>query len=241
MALLNQIYASAEYKDGAFPVLTGFDDTFRQIDCTSAYEDGIVKLNQSNRQAFIDAYRKDLQNLTLDQIRTEYPLGSISFEVTMAEKNRNGLNYYNYSNTYMGYPIYPEFAETIAWFKEQGFDFMQTIPADAVTEVTVWDYTDTGADYMNTEYPHVVYDDPVEIQSILDNTASYFNMYNSYYMPLEDNIEVDVTYAGKDGITTKYLYYKKGKVPDAIRQDLDVFTADENKQDAVTAEPAGKF
>ncbi len=240
--LLNRIVSSAEYKKGAFMIMSDSFDRWlagsNEYTVTARYSVGpySYKLSTDDMYKLTELYRQDLEYINYNDLSQTLPIGKINLE---AYKIKNGEKSY-YSYNYQTLIVYQDCVRTIACLKELGFYQEDIYNKEDVEQVVVTNYnfdteeaeTDTalyyGGEATAVEAPNrtrsVSYTTLGEIQEVGEFVWPTYWGYGNRYRELLDNA-FEVTVYFKKGTNPyehdcmSYTYrVLKDKVPNFIRE-----------------------
>ena len=123
--LLNQLYQSKEFKEGAFPIYSMKEVT--NVTCYNEFQKLSITLTKEEKAQLLSLYRDELVKLSLVDVKNEVPLATIDFGYTTDENE-----VINYSAL-----VYPSFTKTIDFLTEHGFDFTKTFDLDNIVNVSI--------------------------------------------------------------------------------------------------------
>ena len=167
---LDEIYATKEYKDGTYPVMSYQPENITGIYWLS--DRGILEVSADDtlRAEILAAYQEELAGLTINERAVEAPVAALRF-LTKAENEYLGAISTQRGYTSQGFqmedmqivnfvPVYPSFTKTIALLKQAGTDVTAKLSVDDVTQVkilypTEYESTAAGEDAVTGE------DDPI--------------------------------------------------------------------------------
>jgi hypothetical protein len=227
--LLQNLYDSSEFKEAHFPINTWEADDIGQIsiryysdilndskfgmDGSEGYQ---LKLDQAEKQKFLETYKEELNNISLDELVNSTPRLSLQMEV-------NEYDVYNYY-------VFPSFRKTLAFLSESGFDITKEFYASDIMQIEVYDYSpieqedsgesDIAVDSKNQEY---IFDDPQEMEQILPHLVDANYFYSNYtILQVEQYYSVYLSVFNEDyGETVIHEYYfKKGEIPEFVMEQL---------------------
>ncbi len=117
---------SAEYKRGVYPILEQSASETAEVVFRQYNLQKIVETDEEGRAKLLAAYQKDLEELRVETMRHEIPIGTIRFTTdamkAAAEHNRSaGYDDYNLKNRCF-YPVYPSFERTLTLLGEAGIE-----------------------------------------------------------------------------------------------------------------------
>lgn len=228
LALLSDVFEDADYKLGAFPILTnGWKKEYSYVRCESNDYSGSVKLSPERQAKLFEVYQSELLDLTLDEVMKEIPVGNLEFQLKGYATNEYG----GYEE---GYKIYPSFVATIELLKEYGFDFTEKLTAEQTKKIRVSKYCDDEelyGDYETKEaraqkfYSNEVsveYTDTESKEAILDVVIKRELLNGiSYYHDIEEAEEQIIAYYDNNGIEeSTYYCLRKTEKPAFIDEDI---------------------
>ncbi len=236
--LLNEVYSDQGYKDTHYMIYQWEKGIIDQI--SVAYEMDILNYVSNNRysredyrfslvgdsvEKFIQIYKEELKNLTLEEMASGAPIATLTFERNLFGKN----NYVGYNE----YHVYPSFVKTLAFLEENGFDVTKKIDIDNVVEISIYDrkqmertYTyeaKAGVTVDVQAYEPLSYTEKEDILGLLPALLPMdYCQNNMAFVAVEPNIEVYVTYRlGENGLAESFSYrILKDKLPDKVKEDL---------------------
>lgn len=232
--LLKGLFTNKEFKEAHYPInqweaedigkvsLRYYSDIINDsvfgMDGQEGFE---LNLNSQEKKEFINTYKEELNATSLDELADSEPIATIRLEV----------NKYDVSNYY----IYPSYKKTLAKIEDYGFDTSKIVDADDVLELYAVEYysaigdTSSNSDgtvTVDTSEPlQVTYSDKEIIANILPALVPrdyYYN--NSALIDVEQYVEVNLSVFNKDyndSMTYGYMF-KKGEIPDFIREELQL-------------------
>lgn len=136
-------------------------------------------LSRDNRQAIIDAYKTDVNNLTLDDMTTKKVVGYMGFI-------KYGVIEFNCDITA---PIYETYENTLGVLAGLGYSIEDygTIKPENVTSIKkiVYDYSDSEGNVTENKETPV---DPLEYEEILNSTSSDSAALYNYFLIADENV-----------------------------------------------------
>lgn len=156
--VFDQMYTTAEYKNGTVPVLAYTDDNITGIYETHTSEIREVEADDALRAEILAAYKEEMTALTLEERATVSPITSLRF-LTIAEydyicsiSKQNNPNYtgdfrLEDMNTVNFFPVYPSFEKTLGLLAEAGIEDLGPVQVEDVLRIEIIGdyYTDEGA------------------------------------------------------------------------------------------------
>lgn len=221
--LLNQLYQSKEYKEGAFPIYRMKEVT--NITCYNEFQKLSITLTEEEKVQLLSLYRDELYRLSLENVRNEVPLATIDFSYTTDENN-----VINYSSL-----VYPSFTKTIDFLSEHGFDFSKTFDLDDIINVSVDyvipHYAREEEQYIAYEKEHpdwtydknVMYKDSETISKIIpylvNNSYAWNNGVLSNY---DTNLNFTVTWKTDEygNVASSQYVMDIDNIPDFVKEDI---------------------
>lgn len=234
-------YNDMQHKLGVYPVLSeNREENYIGVLLECAYASEKIPLSEEKMQRFVDAYRRELTNLSFEEMHEQYPVAKLSFalrepeeEVTYPVVAEQSAAYYTESNFKYyaeehGYMIYPSFTQTLALLEEYGAELVSEIPAEDVIEIKITDYSREANDNdgLNTKVVEVNYNAEngqlAEIGEIIPTLVDnqFLNRFKTSGT-IEDYMEVYVTYIYDDMEMRNYMNFKKGEVPGFVLEDIE--------------------
>ncbi len=240
MQWLADTYNDNQFKQGVYPVFEeGRENYYMGILLDGTYTSEDVFLSEEEMQRFVDTYRRELTNLTFEEIVSEEAVSKLAFALKAREEGitsvavtetREYASYeeYEYYAEEYGYLIYPSFKQTLALLKEYGAEPITTIPAENVSAIRISDYSREADDHDGL-YNKVVdwsytaeNGQSAEIEEILSSLVDTWLVNELANTNIaEDYIDVAVDYIYEDKEMTASLYFKRGQVPGFVLEDSD--------------------
>lgn len=232
MPHMEKLYASEEYKKGAFPLMTRDAENVAGVYYSEQRsEKRLEGLTAEEKKLMLDTYRKEFASMTPEQMKREYPVGLIRFTSDLEEnaldwwKQQEETDFedypeYRYSRGYLSdrdyYPVYPSFKETIRLLKENQIDVGTYFTDTNIISVTVEWNKKTMDSWESKRITIVDPDEIAQIKQVLVGPGMRY--YNSLFATSE--LDVNYTVEG-DGDTRMYSsYFPKGQVPEFITSRL---------------------
>ena len=188
----DNIYATKEYKDAVYPILTADDASVKNLYYTSPCSEEKMKLSKDQTAALLQTYRTELYMQNADDIRQNSPVGEITSHVNPV--NSADYQYPDYYMQVNEWYIYPSFTKTIALLKQDGIDVYAYADTDNIENIVVSDYSG-----YNTKSE--TFTDTGKIKQIMEASVPAFGAYMNTglnYTTSETN-QLDVTVIYKDG------------------------------------------
>lgn len=220
--LLNQIYQTKEYKEGAFSLYTLKD--VMEVSCYNEFQTLDITLTREERAQLLAIYLDELTKLSLEDVREEAPLATIRF----------GYDDGKYSTNYSS-EVYPSFTKTIAFLTEHGFDFSKTYNLDNIVELNIYysipyaaqeedRYQEYAKEHPDWNYDmNVTYNDKDKISKIIPYIVNMDYTQNNWAVNNYDNyLRISViTKTDEYGNMEKYQYAIDVKnIPDFVKEDI---------------------
>lgn len=211
-------YDTEEYKN----VACGLDNIIKYGDI------GLIKINEltyseigkiagTDVDAFLENYRKDVFNRTLDDMKKEYPVANISSSID--EKSYDG--YY-----LSGYYIYPCDTNTIAFLKSKGIELRESYPninelAQTINKITVSVYDEENDGNKQVEYLPGS-DDAIINQIISVGVLDQYSYVNSVLREYDSQVSIICNYLNLEGyVNDSYLCIPIKDMPSQVYTDLE--------------------
>lgn len=233
MPQIEKMYASREYLEGAYPVMS-----MKAEDVSGIYysemqkEIRLDKLTQEQKAVILETYQREFAAITPSQMKSEFPSGLIRFST---ETDEAGIQWWNrqvaagFENypkyRYRGsltnrsyYPIYPSCTETIKLLKEQQVDAGSYFENMDIQSVTMRWYGPSD-EYDSSGVREIMVTDPDEIDQLKKAVVGTGRRYYNQVFSMSD-IDVDITVAD-DGTMQNYRAgFPRGKVPGFVIERL---------------------
>lgn len=144
---LDELYASREYKEGTYPVMSYTPENITGIYWMTDGDISELRTDDSMKAEILSAYQDELAGLTLNERAVNAPVAALRF-LTTAEQEYLTVISKQRGNTSSGFrlddmnnvnffPVYPSFTKTIALLKQAGLDVEQRISVDEVAAVKI--------------------------------------------------------------------------------------------------------
>ncbi|MCI6887267.1 MAG: DUF6449 domain-containing protein [Lachnospiraceae bacterium] len=232
MPQIEKLYQDEQYQKGAFPLM---ERTVEEIGTIRYKEEsrsvGLNQMTVSEKQELLDAYRMEFASLTMEQMKTEYPIGLIRFTRTEDEKaiewerlqwewrERNGQVYsrsYDDGNfaAYDYYPVYPSFAQTIRLLEKQGLRPGSCLGDLDIQSIKMICYSNTKEEAVS-----VMITDPEEIRELKPLLVlGRRGYYNDFCQMDKIYGEIVMTEDGESSIEN--VNFVRGTVPEFVKERL---------------------
>lgn len=211
-------YDTEEYKN----VACGLDNIIKYGDI------GLIKINEltyseigkiagTDVDAFLENYRKDVFNRTLDDMKKEYPVASISSSI---DEKSNGGYYLS------GYYIYPCDTNTIVFLKSKGIELRESYPninelAQTINKITVSVYDEENDGNKQVEYLPGS-DDAIINQIISVGVLDQYSYVNSVLREYDSQVSIICNYLNLEGyVNDSYLCIPIKDMPSQVYTDLE--------------------
>lgn len=219
----SSIYATKEYKDTVYPILTADRSAIKNLYYTSPAGEKKLSLSKTAVDKLLETYRVELYMQSADDLKKEVPIGlitsRINIPVTSDDPYSNGSSSYN--DEYEWY-IYPSFTKTIALLKAAGTDVYSYADTSDIDYITITYYTD--ADSKSKKYTSAD-----QIKKILDSSvpSDYSYMDSAFYFADDSGYDIEITYKpdaddSADLPATATMVFKKGSVPGFVKTDIPI-------------------
>ena len=215
----DSIYATREYKDAVFPVLTADDSQIKNLYYSSPVGETKLSLNTSEMQKILDTYRTELYMQQADILKSEAPIGFINTHVGYSGSDMT--DDVSFSSAYECY-IYPSFTKTIALLKDAGTDVYGFMDTSNMNSIDVTNYDSNGNSTSKT------YKDPSAMEQIIKACvpADYFYMNSAVYAYKYSSYDVQVDYktdeVNNDWRPTSSMILLSDMVPNFVAKDVPV-------------------
>lgn len=218
--LLKDIYENEEYKKVHYPINDWEAKDIIAVHCKSILDEMEVSLNDAEKQEFLDIYRQELMELTLEDLANTSPQLSLEFELT------NGISVPNEdiklksikrnTSIFSRYYVYPQFVKTKEFLKAHGFDVDKQINTQDILSATV-------SNIQSGDETNITYSDKEKIAAILPNlveTEYYWE--NSTIIKGTSDLSVQLLLRKDEfGNEIYYYYYFRDMIPDFVREDVN--------------------
>ncbi|WP_455717185.1 DUF6449 domain-containing protein [Anaerosporobacter sp.] len=222
--LLNQLYQTKEYKEGAFSLYTWKE--VAEVTCYNEFQNVDMTLTVEERAQLLSIYLDELTKLSLEDVREEVPVATIRFS-DVGDRTGGYPMYISY--------VYPSFTNTIAFLTEHGFDFNKTYDLDNIVELNI-DYSipyEVQGEERYQEYAkehpdwyydmQVTYNDKDKISKIIPYIANWEYMINNEVLTnYDDRLRISVvTKTDEYGNMEKAQYtIDVNNIPDFVKEDI---------------------
>ena len=203
-----KIFDSDEYKYGTFGLMNASADEFKSLNYSDleGYHD--LELKTEDREKLIEAYKKDILNQKLEQIKNEKPL--IALNLTNPDLARE------YSEDRYGIVVYPSYKNLLKFMEDNCISTDWKSGLDSTYNVKVSVY----ADMNNIEWET---SDKEEIKALLDGSMPDSLAYNTFNDDNDaTNYWMNVEAHSEYGISNIYLRITDiKKMPEGFRKAIE--------------------
>ncbi|MBP5265737.1 MAG: hypothetical protein J6Z06_02815, partial [Lachnospiraceae bacterium] len=138
--LMNRLVGSDEYRSAVYRLDTirdavAFDAAHFHAEYNYGLGSNEIDSKESVINGLLDAYEKDLRSLNFSKLKNKHAIGSLSIYTE---------NEYSLS---VAYPVYADFANTIAFLEEQSVYHSSEIPTEILTQVNIYGGFQDGDTY----------------------------------------------------------------------------------------------
>ncbi len=190
------VYETDEYKRIAYPVAEGK----YVVDARFSWSDGItdtaLKLTGEEKEAIIEAYRKDIEALKMENLAEALPLGFVDIDSEMRLLSGK-------------IPVYPFFSQTCGLFEKYGVPIHTTLADYPVRSVSVSRAASSDSWPVQADgFSPTMYEKPGEIEKWIQKAVpESFDLQTLLY-PLDysQEIRAEVTDETTNSITNIYCY-----------------------------------
>lgn len=163
MDLMERLYASAEYKKGAYPVMSFHPETTTGIYISDGNQASLVTEDPEMTAELLAAYQEELEALSLTERTEEIPVTALRF-LTEAEKEYlnaiSASRTQNFSGSFRlrdmdprvnFFPVYPSFTKTMGLLKEAGAALPEELEPEDVERMEIVCHYEDSAFYKEYE------------------------------------------------------------------------------------------
>ena len=163
MDLMERLYASAEYKKGAYPVMSFHPETTTGIYISDGNQASLVTEDPEMTAELLAAYQEELEALSLTERTEEIPVTALRF-LTEAEKEYlNAISAFrtqNFSGSFRlrdmdpqvnFFPVYSSFTKTMGLLKEAGAALPEELEPEDVERMEIICHYEDSAFYKEYE------------------------------------------------------------------------------------------
>jgi len=224
---MNEIYKTEEYKTKHFDVIKAYEmGAINKAEVFDAYENKALSLTDAQKNEFMDIYLEELKAMTIDTI-SQLPIGRVTMSIKTSEK---------YEDSLMGYYIYPEFKNTLAFIEKYGYDmsgFSTEVPVEKITNISVnsynlYGYSESDMCYADSMMYTSNKDEEAikEIANGMMNSTYLWSNQTLIYNAIGTDVQgadLTVSSTADNGIIRSYsVLYKKGQLPERLKKDIAV-------------------
>lgn len=241
--MVDQLYNSEDFKKESYPVLNmeGSEIVGANFRVFGRYSH--VDIDEEKLPELLAAYQEEFSTLTMDERRTEAPLGYIQFKTQKMQDTidllRKEKGDYTRFNDLAYYPVYESFEKTVSLLREAGVEMADSLMSDTVERIVMRDtnslsesesftpYSENGISlYRVNDSIWLEITDPEKIKQILDCAGSSedplyqekrdTSLYIEVYGDIDTEGETDTGSA--ENIITSELSFRKGKIPAFVEE-----------------------
>lgn len=225
--LLKDIFMMEEYKKAHYPIYTWDYSDLLYISCRNLTGVKDFTLNEEEKQEFLDIYRAELMDLTLEDITEGTPDATIDFWLKEGDPLKQR------ANRSSSYYVYSKFTKTKEFLKVHGFDASVQIGIQDVKSITINNYQQPKNEYnvYQQEYatsekglePSAIYLDKDKIEEILPLVidSDYYWNFRSI-LKSDPNLNVNMVIQTDDyGNEISYSCFFKDSIPDFVKEDAN--------------------
>ena len=220
--LLEQLYSSTEYKEAHYPIFSTELTHITRIEFNDIVNDARYTVSRADIAEFIQLFKEDLNNITLDDMVNHSPIASV---------------YIGNEDYYTNYYINEKFTNTIKFLNNHGFETTSLNNSEKIHKIVAANLNDSV--YIDVNSPMFEYDqkyspslnslsktyteqdDIVELLPRLISNDYYWA--NSSVIQEAEGLEFTIYFKDEsngDYITRNY-YMLKDQVPNFIIEDLE--------------------
>jgi Flp pilus assembly protein, protease CpaA len=226
--MVKKIYGDKGFKTAHYQINHIDESVIYSITAYNMVKNVTFSLDQSQKKEFLNIYKTELNQLTLDEMAAEQPIATLTFTY----KKEGGDRYLN-----QDYYIYPSFTDTITYMKAHGFDSTKEVSMEDIDNIRVNNYSYTSkeeeaaasqnqvtvAKDSARESITMTYTDAQQMSQIYPNLILndyYWN--NRMLFQGVDEVDVTVTYRrdAYGNVSTSSYYFKKGSMPEFVKKDV---------------------
>lgn len=122
-----EIFNGEEFKEGTYTALRLDSLKYYEISWSNGLESYTLDLSNEERQALWEIYKEDFMNLTFSDVRTQTPIGCLTFCSTKNQGDAKGY-------------IYPGFTGVLKALSEYGIDGSKTIKDYPINKIIIDKY-----------------------------------------------------------------------------------------------------
>jgi ABC-2 type transport system permease protein len=207
--LYSKIYASKEYKEAVFPVLTAKDSDIKNVYFANPLDSKkLTNFTQEELIELIHTYQKELLAQHGNEIYDEIPLGNL-FTRVFNETNPN--NYWDLNECF----IYPSFKKTIEILESHDVDLYSIYDPSNIKSITILDYSDEEkGDYSEKEYTS-----QNDIDKIMEYAVPYDAIYTNSGLigPTKYDVNINYKNSNKFENSSGYFTFSGDNIPEFIK------------------------
>ena len=228
--MMKDIYAKTEFKKVHYPIyqwrMEDIGKIFLQYDSVvlndkdfglDGNENKELSLGSNETKQLMEIYKEELNTLSLDNLAESTPFASMQIEVSRQDMS--------------SYYIYPSFERTIGFLKDHGFDATKEVDTKEILQISVLNqrgpynegYIDENKNTTTSLNEPISYTDEnqiAEILPVLIQEEYYYN--NISILKVEEFIRVivDIKINDYGSVESNTYYFKQGKIPDFVKEDI---------------------
>lgn len=219
------MYQSESYLKGVYPLMNETVEDIGTIRYKEKNESvALQQMTASEKEELLDTYRSELSALTIDQMKTEFPVGLIRFTRVEDERaidwdqRRWKGDYWTFDSgdfgSYDYYPVYPSFAGTIRLLKQYGVEPGSSLEKLDIQSIKLMCYL-TG----RGENVSVMITDPEEIEVLKPlMVMGRLGYYND--MCQMDRITGEIALMNENDSVIEQVDFVRGTVPEFVKERL---------------------
>lgn len=226
---INKMIHDEQFQKGAFPLASRDRDDIAAVRFREQDEDIVLReMTKEEKQALLDTYLEEFASLTIERMKTEYPVGLIRFTKEIDEyaidwnkkinlmRAWDDYQYYRGSNfeTADFYPVYPSFAKTLEILKAEGVEIGNYIQDMDIERMVIYKHYEGKAKELE-----IVIKDPEELEALRDlmilGRRSYYN--NAFQV---DDIYGQISVMEENGIVVDHVNFPRNQVPEFVIERL---------------------
>lgn len=207
--LYAKIYATKEYKEAVYPVLTIKESDIKNVYYSNPLDSiPLDNFTQEELIELIHTYQKELLAQDGNEIYDEFPLGYL---FTRYYDESNTSNYDDLNECY----IYPSFKKTIALLESHDVDLYSCFDPSNIKSITVFDYS--NEDKENTSEKE--YTSQKDIKTIMEYAIPYDAFYiNSGLMgPAKYDVNIVYQNTDKHENNSGYFTFHGENIPEFVK------------------------
>jgi len=225
LTAVKEIYKTEEFNRVHFDIFNAIETgAIRKADVFDVFGSRAVTFTDEDCKKFLEAYLKDLSEVTIDKI-SELPIGRVapSFKTT-----------YGYDEVFSGYYIYPSYTNTMNYLKSLNVDttyFTSEVKAADIQSIyassyNLYKYEDGDNLYLD-ELVYSPDEDEDAIKELAPTMLIASDIWSNeiLYNSTEEGIGADVSvyFSSDKGLQRQAtVAFKDGKLPEKIKKDIAV-------------------